>query len=120
MKFLEEKDIGFDFGVTKVPLVCQSSIFDLTKGDVYTRPDFNMGYEACVNAWKNNYEDGNFGAGTGTTVGKLNGMKDCMKLGIGSYAVKIGDLKIDALVVVNVMGDIYNYKKIKRLLDYLQ
>ena len=26
--YLEENDIGFDVGVTKVPLVCQSDIFD--------------------------------------------------------------------------------------------
>ena len=54
MQFLEEKGIGFDVGVTKVPLVCQSDIFDLTVADPYTRPDKAMGYEACVGAWQNN------------------------------------------------------------------
>ena len=52
MQFLEEKGIGFDVGVTKVPLVCQSDIFDLTVADPYTRPDKAMGYEACVGAWQ--------------------------------------------------------------------
>ena len=33
MRYLEERHIGFDVGVTKVPLVCQSSLFDLTVGD---------------------------------------------------------------------------------------
>ena len=28
-KYLEERGIGFDVGVTKVPLVCQSDLFDL-------------------------------------------------------------------------------------------
>ena len=50
MKYLEERNIGFDVGITKVPLVCQSCIFDLRIGDYKVRPDINMGYEACVNA----------------------------------------------------------------------
>ena len=42
MKYLEEKGIGFDVGVTRVPLVCQSDLFDLTVGDPFTRPDGAM------------------------------------------------------------------------------
>lgn len=79
MQFLEEKDIGFDVGVTKVPLVCQSDLFDLTVADPHCRPDKAMGYEACKNAYLDNYQDGNFGVGTGATVGKFKGMDFCMK-----------------------------------------
>ena len=104
MQFLEEKGIGLDVGIAKVPLVCQSDIFDLTVADPYTRPDKAMGYEACVGAWQNNYQDGCFGVGTGATIGKLNGMEHCMKSGIGSYAVQIGELKIGAIVAVNALG----------------
>ena len=110
MQFLEEKGIGFDVGVTKVPLVCQSDIFDLTVADAHTRPNRAMGYEACKGAYKNNYQDGNFGVGTGATVGKFKGMDYCMKSGIGSYAVQIGDLKMGAIVAVNALGDIYDYR----------
>ena len=109
MQFLEKKGIGFDVGVTKVPLVCQSDIFDLTVADSHTRPDKAMGYEACVGAYENNYQDGNFGVGTGATVGKSMGMEHCMKTGIGSYAVQIGELKVGAIVVVNALGDIYDW-----------
>lgn len=109
MQFLEEKGIGFDVGVTKVPLVCQSDIFDLTVADPHTRPDKAMGYAACVGAYENNYQDGNFGVGTGATVGKSRGMEHCMKTGIGSYAVQIGELKVGAIVVVNALGDIYDW-----------
>ena len=59
MRYLEEHDIGFDVGVTKVPLVCQSDLFDLTVGDAHTRPDAAMAYQACVNAETGNYRDGN-------------------------------------------------------------
>lgn len=111
MQYLEEKGFGFDVGVTKVPLVCQASLFDLTVGDTFTRPDKKMGYEACVNSENGgNYQDGNYGAGTGATVGKSHGMDYCMKSGIGSYAVQIGELKVGAIVAVNALGDIYDWK----------
>lgn len=111
MKYLEEHGIGFDVGVTKVPLVCQASLFDLTVGDTYRRPDKQMGYDACENAQNGgNYQDGNHGAGTGATVGKFYNMDYCMKSGIGSYAVQVGDLKVGAIVAVNALGDIYDWK----------
>ena len=81
MQYLEERDIGFDVGSLKVPLVCQADLFDLTVGDPRTRPDRDMGYEACINAQKGNYRDGNYGAGCGATVGKIAGMDFCMKSG---------------------------------------
>ena len=109
MEYLEEKNVGFEVGITKVPLVAQSCIFDLTVGDMKVRPDKSMAYEACVNAEKNNPTMGNAGAGTGATVGKLGGMATAMKGGLGSYAVQIGDLKVGAIVAVNACGDIYDY-----------
>ena len=109
MKYLEEKKIGFDVGVTYVPLVAQSCIFDLTVGDMSVRPDKAMAYEACVDSENNNPSMGNAGAGTGATVGKVNGMTTAMKGGLGSYAVEIGDLKVGAIVAVNACGDIFDY-----------
>ena len=108
MEYLEEKGIGFDVGVTRVPLVCQSDLFDLTVGDCKARPTKQMGREACLNA--SNYQDGQHGAGTGATVGKLLGMEGSMPSGIGSYAVQVGDLKVGAVVAVNALGDIYDWK----------
>lgn len=117
-KYLEERNIGLDVGVTKVPLVCQADIFDLEIGDPFVRPDEDMAYQACLNSEKNNYQDGSFGAGCGATVGKYFGVKRCMKSGIGSYAVSLGDLKVAALVVVNAFGDVYeNGKQIAGLLS---
>lgn len=111
MSYLEERGIGLDVGVTKVPLVVQSDIFDLTVGDKSARPDQAMGYEAAKNAMEApNYQDGNHGAGCGATVGKCAGMDRCMKSGIGSYAVELGPLRIGAVVVVNAFGDIFDWK----------
>lgn len=123
MKYLEEKGIGFEVGTSlKVPLVCQSDLFDLTVGDPYIRPDKAMGYDACLRAEENgtgNYRDGNFGAGCGATVGKFAGMDYCMKSGIGSYAVQIGELQVGAVVAVNALGDIYDWKTGKKIAGLL-
>ncbi len=109
MRYLEERGIGFDVGVTKVPLVAQSDLFDLTVGDVFVRPDAAMGYEAARLALEApNYRDGNYGAGCGATVGKIRGMACCMKSGIGSCALEIGELKVGAVAAVNALGDIFN------------
>lgn len=107
-KFLEERDIGFDVGVTKVPLVAQSCLFDLTVGSVDIRPDAKMAYEACQNASYDAPEEGNIGAGTGCSIGKYRGMERAMKSGLGTYAIEAGDLKVGAIVAVNALGDIYN------------
>lgn len=120
MEYLEKRGIGFDVGVTKVPLVVQSDIFDLTVGDKDVRPDPAMGYEAAKNAMESpNYKDGNYGAGCGATVGKISGMDTCMKTGIGSYAIEIGSLQIGAIVVVNSLGDIYDWRTGKKIAGLL-
>ena len=120
MEFLEERGIGYDVGVTKVPLVAQSDLFDLTVGDTFVRPDAAMGYEAARLAmeWPN-YQDGNYGAGCGATVGKLGGMPTCMKTGIGSYAVQIGNLQVGAVAAVNALGDIYDWKTGRKIAGLL-
>lgn len=120
MKCLEEQGIGFEVGITKVPLVCQSCLFDLTVGDFRIRPGIDMGYKACQAALSGgNYKDGNYGAGCGATVGKWNGMDTCMKTGIGSYALKLGELKIGAVVALNALGDIYDWKTGKKVAGLL-
>ncbi len=111
MKYLEEKGIGFDVGVTHVPLVSQADLFDLMVADSKVRPDAAMGYEAAKAAMESpNYQDGNYGAGTGCTVGKIAGMETCMKTGIGSYAIELGGLKVGAVVALNALGDVYDWK----------
>lgn len=121
MKCLEEREIGFPTGYAKVPLVCQSCIYDLGYGKSDRRPDAAMGYEACKKAMEGCDDSmGNVGAGTGASVGKLLGMKQATKAGLGIHAVQIGELKIAAVVAVNAFGDIFdpeNGQKIAGLLD---
>lgn len=107
MDWLEERGIGVEVGGLRVPLVCQSCIFDLAVGRSDVRPDFDMAYRACEGAARTPLENGCVGAGAGATVGKYRGAQYAMKSGIGTYAVQAGALKIGAAVVVNALGDIF-------------
>lgn len=115
MRYLEEHGTGFDTGFAKVPLVCQSCIYDLGYGRADIRPDADMGYAACVDAERNQPVCGNVGAGTGATVGKLCGMERATKSGLGIYAAAVGELRMAAIVVVNALGDIFEPKTGKKI-----
>lgn len=112
-KYLEEKNIGFDVGVAKVPIVAGAVLFDLAVGNPNCRPDINMGYKACEVANNKELKQGNYGAGCGATVGKIKGPEFAMKGGIGSYSVKLSNgLVVSALIAVNAFGDVYEDGKV--------
>ncbi len=109
MKYLEEKGIGFNAGVARVPIVPAAILFDLGIGDPNVRPDAAMGYLACQNASSEPPAEGNVGAGTGCTVGKILGAGQAMKSGIGTASMEIGGgVIVGAFVAVNAFGDIVN------------
>ncbi|WP_085508614.1 P1 family peptidase [Thalassobacillus devorans] len=116
MEFLEEKDIGFETGAGKVPIVPGAILFDLHVGDNSRRPDLQMGYEACKNAYQTQgIMEGNAGAGTGASIGKILGPDHAMKSGLGSYAIQAADVQIGAMVAVNSFGDIVSPHDGKRM-----
>jgi L-aminopeptidase/D-esterase-like protein len=107
MRYLEERGIGIDVGVAHVPIVPAAAIFDLAFGSAAIRPDAASGYRACEQASAGPVAMGNAGAGTGATVGKMAGPLLCMKGGLGSASMELGDGTIvGAIVVVNALGDI--------------
>lgn len=108
MRYLYEKNIGFDTGLVKVPLVCASGIYDLQIGTCDVWPDADMGYQACQNSTSDLLQEGNVGVGLGATVGKLLGPERMMKSGFGTYALQIGNLQVGAAVVVNALGDVFD------------
>jgi L-aminopeptidase/D-esterase-like protein len=120
MQYLEERQVGFDVGVARVPIVCGAVLFDLTLGDHRVRPDREMGYQACRNAAERTCEEGNVGAGAGATVGKIRGMDRAMKSGLGCHAIQVGQLKIGALVAVNCLGDVIDPETGERLAGLLK
>jgi L-aminopeptidase/D-esterase-like protein len=107
VRYLEEQEIGFDVGVARVPIVPAAILFDLGIGHTDVRPDAAMGYQACQNASSEPVTEGNVGAGTGCTVGKILGMEQAMKAGIGSASLELGGgVVVGALVAVNAFGDV--------------
>ena len=109
MRYLEEKGVGFDVHVARVPIVPAAILFDLGLGRADVRPDAAMGYLACQNASSDPPAEGNHGAGTGATVGKILGMGQAMKGGIGSASLEIGaGVLVGAIAAVNAFGDVVN------------
>lgn len=107
MRRLEERGIGFDVGVGRVPIVCGASLFDLACGRGDVRPDATMGYEACLDAESSKgFEEGCRGAGTGATVGKVGGMTRAMKSGMGAYGLTADGLQVATVVAVNALGSV--------------
>jgi len=107
VRYLEERGVGFDVRVAKVPIVPAAVIFDLGIGRADLRPDASMGYQACLNASSDPPAQGNVGAGAGATVGKILGMGQAMKAGMGCASMDIGKgVVVGAIVAVNAFGDI--------------
>jgi L-aminopeptidase/D-esterase-like protein len=106
MRYLESRGVGFKAGKTRVPIVPAAVIFDLAIGSARARPDAAMALRACRNA-RQSVEEGSVGAGTGATVGKLEGLASATKGGLGFSALRLaGGVTVQALAVVNAFGDI--------------
>ncbi|MBI5350751.1 MAG: P1 family peptidase, partial [Chloroflexi bacterium] len=99
VKYLEERGVGFDVRVAKVPIVPAAILFDLGIGRADVRPDAAMGYESCLHASDGVTVEGNVGAGCGATVGKIFGITQAMKSGIGTSSMEIGAGVIVAAIV---------------------
>ena len=114
VRFLEERHIGYDWGIpnVRVPIVVGAVIDDLSIGDGRIRVGPDEAYRACQSASATAVPEGSVGAGTGATVGKMfvgRGLRG-MKGGIGTASVRLGDVVIGALVVLNAAGDILDWR----------
>jgi L-aminopeptidase/D-esterase-like protein len=107
VRWLEERGIGFDVGVARVPIVPSAILFDLGVGRADVRPDAAMGYRACQAASDARPAEGNVGAGMGCTVGKVLGPSQGMKSGIGTASLDLGGgVIVGAIMAVNAFGDV--------------
>ncbi len=109
MRWLDQQGRGLAVGSApgqRVPIVPAAVLFDLHLGDARIRPGADAGYAACQAASDEAPAQGNVGAGTGATVGKLFGMPHAMMGGIGSASVRVNDTTVGALVAVNALGDV--------------
>ena len=118
LRFFEERNLGFDWGNPglRIPIVVSAVIDDLSVGDPRIRPDAEAAHKACVAASSDPVAEGNVGAGAGATVGKMHRGRGLsgMKGGLGTASVKLGDVVIAALAVVNAAGDVLDWRPADR------
>ena len=112
VKYVEEKGLGLKFGIGLVPILVGAIIYDLGIGDSTIRPGPEDAYAACQTAKVENIAQGNVGAGAGATVGKMLSRSGFpgMKGGLGMASVRMGDVVIGALMVVNSVGDVVDWR----------
>jgi L-aminopeptidase/D-esterase-like protein len=109
VRWLEERQIGFNVGIARVPIVPGAVLFDLDIGRADIRPDAEMGYAACQAAilGRKAPPAGSVGAGTGATVGKILGPAARMKGGLGTSVIEVNPgVFVGALMAVNCFGDV--------------
>lgn len=111
MRYLRQRNCGFQTEYGVIPIVSGAVVFDLGLNKSEFLPDADMGYLACENSSTKEAEQGCVGAGTGATVGKLFGLQRAMKGGQGfASLLSPAGLRVWALAVVNAFGDVWNHE----------
>jgi len=106
-RYLEHRGVGYITGTAKVPIVPAAILYDLAIGKANVRPNSAMGEAAAAAATTDAVKEGCVGAGTGATVGKILGMMQAMKSGVGSFTVTLPDgVLVSSLVALNAFGDV--------------
>jgi len=114
VRYFEDQKRGFNWGATiRVPIVPGAVIDDLALGDPTIRPDPPAAYKACEAASSGPVAEGNVGAGAGATVGRMVRRQTAggMKGGLGTASLRLGDVIVGALAVVNAAGDVLDWRK---------
>ena len=106
VRWLEERGVGLDVAVGRLPIVPAAVLFDLLVGDMRIRPDAAAGYAACAAASGTDPAEGNVGAGAGAVVGKVFGIQHAMKGGVGTASVTVDGITVGALIACNALGDV--------------
>lgn len=107
-QWLRERGLGFDVGVTRIPIVPAAVIFDIHQPG-QRHPDAALGRAACAAATRDPLAEGSVGAGTGATVGKMLGRENAAPGGTGTFAVAHGEHTVGAIAVVNAFGDVVDH-----------
>lgn len=106
MRWLRERKRGLPVGDNTIPIVPAAVIFDLgNAGKPVGWPSADDAYRACEQA-REDFDEGRVGVGRGATCGKIAGLEKMTAAGLGSWAMRAGDVVVSALVVVNAVGDV--------------
>jgi len=114
VQYLQDQKVGFHWGPPDmkitIPIVVGAVISDVGVGDGSIRPDPEAAYKACQAASAGPVAEGNVGAGAGATVGKMLRGIPGMKAGLGTASLRLGEVVIAALVVINAVGDVLDWR----------
>lgn len=104
MTALLADDRGHVTPAGRVPIVPGAVIFDLGRGEF--RPGATEG-AAAYRARTTDPETGPVGAGAGATVAKWRGFEHMQPGGVGTASVRVDDIVVGAIAVVNAVGDVF-------------
>jgi len=107
MRYLEEREVGYELASVRVPIVAGAVIFDLPIGDPRARPDRDAGYAACTAA-TDEPGIGAIGAGIGASVAKGGDGSQIRAGGVGIVGASAGNASVAAVMVVNSVGGIWD------------
>ncbi len=100
MRYCQEQGYGFGMGSKKIPIGAQDYA-----------PTVLDGYQACLQASTAEVAVGNVGAGSGALVGKVCGIAQAMRGGLGTAGMQFpSGLIVAVIVVVNTFGDVRHYE----------
>lgn len=108
MSLIEAEGRGAPTPAGPVPIVPTAIIFDLLVGAADVRPTAEDGAAAYSARSPRPVARGAVGAGTGATVGKVNGIDGITPAGVGSSSMQVDEATVGALVVLNAVGDVYD------------
>ena len=106
--FLLERGIAHYRRPGEEPSISGANIYDLDFADTRNVSYEHLGRVACEAAARRPVAQGNVGAGTGATVGKLAVDGGSTKGGVGSAAMMVGPVVVGAVVVVNAVGNVHD------------
>jgi len=107
MRWLAEREVGFETVHRKVPIVSAAVLYDLGLGNARAFPTAEEGYRAAARARGGAVAEGTVGAGTGATLAKLLGPEFALKGGVGTASLLgPGGIVVGALVATNAVGSV--------------
>lgn len=107
MRWLAERNVGFETAHRNVPIVSAAVLYDLGMGNAKAFPTAEDGYRAATRATRGAVVEGSVGAGSGATLAKLLGPEFALKGGVGTASLSgANGLVVGALVATNAVGSV--------------
>lgn len=108
MKYFVEREESSLKKPDMLPFIVGADIYDQDVADISGVDFEELGYRACVSSSYGPCPNGRYGAGVGATVGKLLGIENSSRGGMGSSLLRVGKAMVGTLAIVNALGNIYN------------